>query len=50
MDKDIKFQINEYHKLLDELKVEKKKDLLNQFVVGVLIEICMLHGVTTSNT
>ncbi|KAI9127638.1 hypothetical protein K1719_000631 [Acacia pycnantha] len=36
-DKDIKLQINEYHKLNEELQVEKI-NLLDEFVVGVLIE------------
>ena len=35
--KDIKPQINEYHKLLEELRVEKI-ELPKQFVVGLLIE------------
>ena len=35
--KDIKLQINEYHKLLEELKAEKI-ELLEQFVAGLLIE------------
>ena len=35
--KDIKLQINEYHKLLEELKAEKI-ELPEQFVVGLLIE------------
>ena len=35
--KDIKLQINEYHKLLEELKA-KKIELLEQFVAGPLIE------------
>ena len=35
--KDIKLQINEYHKLLEELRVEKI-ELPEQFVVGLLIE------------
>ncbi|XP_017970485.1 PREDICTED: uncharacterized protein LOC108660722 [Theobroma cacao] len=36
-DKDIKSQINEYHKLVDDLKV-KKINLQEEFVVGLLIE------------
>ena len=36
-DKDIKIQINEYHKLLEELKAEKI-ELPEQFVAGLLIE------------
>ena len=35
--KDIKLQINEYHKLLEELRAEKI-ELPEQFVVGLLIE------------
>ena len=35
--KDIKLQINEYHKLMEELKAEKI-ELLEQFVAGLLIE------------
>ena len=35
--KDIKLQINEYHKLLEELKAEKI-ELPEQFVAGLLIE------------
>ena len=35
--KDIKLQINEYHKLLEELRAEKI-ELLEQFVAGLLIE------------
>ena len=35
--KDIKLQINEYHKLLEELKAEKI-ELPKQFVAGLLIE------------
>ena len=35
--KDIKLQINEYHKLLEELRVEKI-ELPEQFVLGLLIE------------
>ena len=35
--KDIKLQITEYHKLLEELKV-KKIELPEQFVAGLLIE------------
>ena len=35
--KDIKLQINEYHKLLEELRAEKI-ELLEQFIVGLLIE------------
>ena len=35
--KDIKLQINEYHKLLEELRAEKIK-LLEQFIVELLIE------------
>ena len=35
--KDIKLQINEYHKLLEELRAEKI-ELLEQFVVELLIE------------
>ena len=35
--KDIKLQINEYHKLLEELKA-KKIEVLEQFVAGLLIE------------
>ena len=35
--KDIKLQINEYHKLLEELRAENIK-LPEQFVVGLLIE------------
>ena len=35
--KDIKLQINEYHKLLEELRV-KKIELLEQFVARLLIE------------
>ena len=35
--KNIKLQINEYHKLLEELRVEKI-ELPEQFVVGLLIE------------
>ena len=35
--KDIKVQINEYHKLLEELRVGKI-ELLEQFVVGLLVE------------
>ena len=35
--KDIKLQINEYHKLLEEIRAEKI-ELLEQFVVGLLIE------------
>ena len=35
--KHIKPQINEYHKLLEELRVEKI-ELPKQFVVGLLIE------------
>ena len=35
--KDIKLQINEYHKLLEELRV-KKIELPEQFVAGLLIE------------
>ena len=34
---DIKLQINEYHKLLEELRAEKI-ELPKQFVVGLLIE------------
>lgn len=33
----IKLQINEYHKLLEELKV-KKTEMVEQFVAKVLIE------------
>lgn len=36
-DKDIKLQINEYHKVLEELHAEKI-NLLDEFVAGVLIE------------
>ena len=36
-DKDIKMQINDYHKLLEELKVENIT-LPEQFVAGILIE------------
>ena len=35
--KDIKLQINNYHKLLEELRVEKI-ELPEQFVLGLLIE------------
>ena len=35
--KDIKLQINEYHKLLEELRA-RKIELPEQFVVGLLIE------------
>ena len=35
--KDIKLQINEYHKLMEELRVEKI-ELPEQFVAGLLIE------------
>ena len=35
--KDIKLQINEYHKLVEELRAEKI-DLLEQIIVGLLIE------------
>ena len=35
--KDIKLQIDEYHKLLEEVRVEKI-ELPEQFVVGLLIE------------
>ena len=34
---DIKLQINEYHKLLEELRAEKI-ELPEQFVIGLLIE------------
>ena len=34
--KDIKLQVNEYHKLLEELRAEKI-ELPEQFVVGLLI-------------
>jgi hypothetical protein len=36
-DKEIKAQINEYHKLLEELKAEKI-NLPDVFVVGALVE------------
>lgn len=36
-DKEIKAQINEYHKLLEELKA-KKIDLPDVFVAGALVE------------
>ena len=36
-DKDTKVQINEYHKLLEDLKA-KKIVLLEEFVAGLLIE------------
>ena len=36
-DKDIKLQINEYHKLLEDLKAEKIV-LSEKFVAGLLIE------------
>ena len=35
--KDIKLQINEYHKLLEELRAEKI-ELLELFIAGMLIE------------
>ena len=35
--KNIKLQINEYHKLLEELR-DEKIELFEQFVVGLLIE------------
>ena len=35
--KDIKLQINEYHKLFEELR-DEKIELLEQFVAGLLIE------------
>ena len=35
--KDIKIQINEYHKLLEELRVEKI-ELPKKFITGLLIE------------
>ena len=35
--KDIKLQINEYHKLVEELRAEKI-DLSEQIIVGLLIE------------
>ena len=36
-EKDIKLQINEYHKLIEELKIEKIM-LQEKFVVGILIK------------
>ena len=36
-DKDIKIQINEYHKLLEDLKTENI-NLPEEFVAGILIE------------
>ena len=46
--KDIKLQINEYHKLLEELRVEKI-ELPELFIAGLLIENYMTLGVTTNN-
>ena len=46
--KDIKLQINEYHKLMEELRVEKI-ELPEQFVIGLLIKNYLTCGVTTNN-
>ncbi|KAI9075178.1 hypothetical protein K1719_042909 [Acacia pycnantha] len=46
-DKDVKLQINEYHKLLEELRAENI-NLLDEFVAGILIEKRERHGIITS--
>jgi hypothetical protein len=45
-EKDIKDQINEYHKLIKELKAENIP-LSDEFVAGILIENCLNHGMIT---